>query len=210
MTSIRRDRRSGLGPRRHRSGSTEHDPLDLIAADYADQLARDAVNKDQHEEPELDGPEMGPYDLAPQTLGRGREVFHADTQRQKMLEVVQDHGGDDVDPRLPQHVVDQRLLWKPIDDRQHVGHQHYLGNDERSDRGAGHRGETQAVLLEHQRSVQQHDVKSDPEKDGWWKRFTELVLDLRPDITHVALLSASRARSAQKPGFPAGIRRIGA
>src|SRR5678815_1233901 len=81
------DPRSSLGSRRHRSGNTEHDLLDLIAADHADQLARDAVYEDQHEEPELNGPEMGPYDLAPQTLVRGRQVFQAPPQRQQMLEV---------------------------------------------------------------------------------------------------------------------------
>src|SRR5262249_42912898 len=49
-----------------RGRMSEEDVHDPVPAEDADELAGRAVHEDQHDEPELDGPEVRPHDLAPQ------------------------------------------------------------------------------------------------------------------------------------------------
>src|SRR5215471_15065043 len=98
-----------MGTSRHvRPGVSEEDVDDTLATDDADELARRAVHEDQHDEPELDGPEVRPDDLAPEILVRLREVSAAPPERDEVLQIMHDERGGDVDTSLPQHVVDQR------------------------------------------------------------------------------------------------------
>src|SRR5262245_17843608 len=80
--------------------TSEVDLHDAVAAEDADELAAGAVHEDQHDEPELDGPEMRPHDLAPQVAVRLREVPQPPPDRDEVLEVVHDERRGDVDRRL--------------------------------------------------------------------------------------------------------------
>src|SRR5215471_20105060 len=177
-----------------RSASTEQDLPDVIAADHADQLGCQAVQEDQHDEPNLDAPEMGPDDLAPEVLVRGPKAPHAPPHRDEVFQVVHEQRRDDVDGCLPNHVIDEGLFGKAVDDRQHVGEEHYL-RDEQGGHGRSHRrGQTDAVFLGHQRPFQHNDVERDKEEDRRRKHFVELVLGRRPELAHVSLPRANPDR----------------
>src|SRR5262245_35143831 len=106
-----------LGSPRDRRGGTEEDLHDLVAADHAHELTQRTVDEDQDDEPELHGPEVRPDDLTPEMLVGRTKLSHAPPQRKKMLEVVDEHRGADIDRRLPQHVVHERFFGKAIDER---------------------------------------------------------------------------------------------
>src|SRR5262247_281204 len=65
--------------------TSEVDLHDAVAAEDADELAAGAVHEDQHDEPELDGPEMRPDDLLPQPVVGGREAAEAPPEWSEML-----------------------------------------------------------------------------------------------------------------------------
>src|SRR5215510_5756958 len=56
------------------AGMSEEDVHDAVTAEDADELAGRAVHEDQHDEPELDGPEVRPHDLTPEIAIALREA----------------------------------------------------------------------------------------------------------------------------------------
>jgi hypothetical protein len=74
-------RSEGSAPRRH----------------AADRQPLSRKQEDQHDEPNLDAPEMGPHDLAPEVLVGGPKAPHAPPHRDEVLQVVHEHRRDDVD-----------------------------------------------------------------------------------------------------------------
>src|SRR5215468_2178934 len=116
-----------MGTSRHvRPGVSEEDVDDALAAEDADELTGRAVHEDQHDEPELDGPEMRPHDLAPQVAVALREASHLPPEGDEVLQVVHEEGGGYVDDRLPYHVVDEGPLREAVDEGELVGEEHDL------------------------------------------------------------------------------------
>src|SRR5499427_10771026 len=105
---------------------SEEDVHHTIATEDADELTGRAVHEDQHDEPELDGPEVRPDDLAPQVAVALREASRLPPEGYEVLQVVHDEGGGHVDDRLPHHVVDQGLLREAVDEGELVGEEHDL------------------------------------------------------------------------------------
>src|SRR5499427_4263481 len=101
--STRRGRQfGGAGTSRHaRTGMSEEDVQDSLAAEDSDELPARAVHEDQHDEPELDGPEVRPHDLAPQVAIALREASRLPPEGDEVLQVVHEEGGGHVDDRLP-------------------------------------------------------------------------------------------------------------
>src|SRR5262245_49630455 len=99
--SIRMVSGARLGSPRDRRGSAEENRHDPLAADHAHELTHRTIDEDQDDEPELHGPEVRPDDLTLQMRVRFPQRTHAPPQREKMLEVVDEHRGADVDHGLP-------------------------------------------------------------------------------------------------------------
>src|SRR5215813_3436181 len=181
---------------RARARMAEVDLHDPLATDDAYELARGAVHEDQHDEPELDGPEVWPYDLAPEmAVGLG-EVSTAPPERDEVLQVVHEERGEDVDGSFPEHVVDERLVREAVDEGQLVRDEHDFGHEQRHDCGPRDGGELKAVLAQHQRPVDQHDVKRDQEEDGGRKHLQELVLQDVKELGHGVVLMGWDSRGA--------------
>src|SRR5262249_42211904 len=132
---------------------SEIDVHDALAAEDADELPCRAIDEDQHDEPELDGPEVGPHDLVPEIAIAFREASRAPPEGKEMLQVVHEERGGHVDSRFPDHVVDEGLLREAVDERELVREEHDLGYEESHDRGRCHGGELQAVLAQHEGAV---------------------------------------------------------
>src|ERR1044071_6992855 len=81
------------------SGRAEEHHLDLLAADGSDELAGRAVDEDQHDEPELDSPEVWPHHLAPEATGGREKTAHAPPGGDEVLEIG--GGGATPPPRVP-------------------------------------------------------------------------------------------------------------
>src|SRR5215510_1999688 len=104
---LTRERRRLAGARaagHARGRMSEEDVHDPVPAEDADELAGRAVHEDQHDEPELDGPEVRPDDLAPQVAVALREASRLPPEGDEVLQVVHEEGGGHVDDRLPHHV----------------------------------------------------------------------------------------------------------
>src|SRR5262249_10418734 len=171
------------------SGGTapEEDFDDLLAADGADHLAQRAVDEEQDDQPELDGPEVWPDHLAREVTIRRDQVSGAPPDRHEVLQVVNEYGRGHVDRRLPHDVVDQRPAREAIDDGELVRDQHDLGDEKCPHRRTGHRGQRKAVLSEHQPPVDDDDMKGDEEENRRREHLVKLVLESVQHLTHIAL-----------------------
>src|SRR5262249_42218786 len=138
-----------------------------------------------HDQPELDGQEVGPYHLLDHVTVSGHEVPLPPPDGDEVLQVVNHEGADHIDQRLPYDVVDERLLRKLVDERELVSDEDDLADKESADRGPGERGRLDAVLPEHQRTEQRNDVEGDEEENRWRQDLAQLVLDSFGQATHV-------------------------
>src|SRR5262249_6770189 len=176
---------------------------DLLAADGANQLTQRAVDEEQHDEPELDGPEMRPDNLTHQLPVRHTEVPRVPPERHEVLQVVDEQGARDRDHRLPHDVVHQRLVREAIDKRQLVGDEDDLGNEQPRHRPAADRGRGEAMLPEHQPPVDHDNMKGDEKKDRRRQDLVQLMLQPMPDSPHSGPPGASTPpwRSAPPDAF---------
>src|SRR5262245_63273777 len=99
-----------------RTASKEHFNH-LLTADGTDQLAQRAIDEEQHYEPELGRPEVGPDDLAHQLTVRRTQAPGTPPERHEVFQVVDEQRRDHIDHRLPYDIVHQRLVWEAINER---------------------------------------------------------------------------------------------
>src|SRR5262245_1927441 len=96
----------------------EEHPEDLAATDGPDELPQRAVHEEQDDQPELDGPEVGPHDLGGQPLIGEAEAPRVPPGGNQVLQVVHDQRAEHVDHGFPDDVVDEGLFGKAVDEWQ--------------------------------------------------------------------------------------------
>ena len=143
-----------------------------------------AVHQNQHDQENLDGPEMRPHDLREQLLVAGHETPGLFPEVDEVLQVVDQHGHQHVNRRFPGDVVDQRFVWIPIDERQQVRHQHRLAEDQGRQRDLPRRAGRDPGALEHQDADKRDEVERDEEKDRRREQRFELLFQFRGEFAH--------------------------
>src|SRR6266516_4567823 len=160
--------------RRHRA---EEYPQHLFFPDRAHQFVYRAVHNNQHEQNDLDSPEMRPHDFRQQLLIARNKAASLPPEIDKALQIVNERGHQQVDQGLPRDVVDQRFVGKAIDHRQQVRDQHCLAENESGHRNRHRRQWRNPGSLQHQHANKRDDMQSHEKKDRWWEQLKELLLE---------------------------------
>src|SRR5437867_10229739 len=98
--------------RGHRS---EEYPQHLFSPNHAHQFVHRAIHNNQHEQDDLDSPEMWPHDFRQQLFVAGHKAASLPPEIDKTLQLVNERGHQQVDQGLPANVVDQWFMGKAID-----------------------------------------------------------------------------------------------
>jgi hypothetical protein len=106
----------------------------------------------------LDDPKVGPYHLLDHLAARGDDVPQTPPDGDEVLQVVNHECADHVDERFPDDVVDEWLLRKSVDRREHICDEDNLGHEQRANRGAGQSRDVDTVLPEDQRTGHRDEV----------------------------------------------------
>lgn len=102
----------------------------------------------------------------------------------QMLNVTDHEDGNDVNHRLPCHIVHQWLFGKLVDEWELVDNQDDLSDQQGSDGGRCNAGKVNALLLEHECFGYGNHVEGNEKEDGRGQHLDELMPDCAQDPIH--------------------------
>jgi hypothetical protein len=140
---------------------SEENPPYFFLPDHEHQFVHGAVDDDQDEQEDLDGPEMRPNDLCQQFLVAGHKAVGFPREIDEMFQIMEHDRHQEINCRLPGDIVDERFSGKAIDDRQHVGDQDRFAQNQGGDENRNRSQRRNRGSPEHQHANYCHDVQSD-------------------------------------------------
>ena len=148
-----------------------------VPAQGADEFAKRAIGKEEHEQPKLDRPEVGPHNFVKKAAVRRRELAGEAPEMDEMLGVTDGERREEVDGGLPHDVVHQRLVGEAVDEGEVIRKEDDLGDDERSQGRGKEDGGTDPVLPEHQGLSEGEELEGEEEEHGDWNELPEFFQD---------------------------------
>ena len=102
---------------------------------------------------------MRPDDFGEQLLITGHKAARLTPEIDEAFQIVNDCRNQQIDYGFPGDVVDEWLIWKPIDQRKHVREQDRLAENESSDGNRNGRRWRDAGSFQHQNMNERDDME---------------------------------------------------